>query len=149
MENPAVSEKVDEAAAPVMKAREQVLAKLRDEHAVGVVVAVRGEIVWADLFASTDLLARYWTKLVRSYAAESLTEGENHAAPSVADAQHFLEMPCSTSTCLRVCTVGRNGKQRGRSGHLSLSRAEERERARPSCWNRCCPARATTCTSAK
>jgi hypothetical protein len=93
MQNPAISQKVDEAAAPVMKAREEVLAKLRDEHAVGVVVAVRGEIVWADLFASTDLLARYWTKLVRSYAAESLTEGENHAAPSEADAQHFLDMP--------------------------------------------------------
>jgi hypothetical protein len=93
MENPAIRQKVDDAAAPVMKAREEVLAKLRDEHAVGVVVAVRGEIVWADLFASTDLLARYWTKLVRSYAAESLTEGENHAAPSVADAQRFLDMP--------------------------------------------------------
>ena len=93
MQNPAISQKVDEAAAPLMKAREEVLAKLRDEHAVGVVVAVRGEIVWADLFASTDLLARYWTKLVRSYAAESLTEGEDHAAPSVADAQHFLDMP--------------------------------------------------------
>lgn len=92
MESPAISQKVDEAA-PVIKAREEVLAKLRDEHAVGVVVAVRGEIVWADLFASTDLLARYWTKLVRSYAAESLTEDENHAAPSVADAQHFLDMP--------------------------------------------------------
>ncbi len=93
MENPAIEQKVDEAAAPVMKAREEVLAKLRDEHAVGIVVAVRGEIVWADLFASTDLLARYWTKLVRSYAAESLTEGEDHAAPGVADAQHFLDMP--------------------------------------------------------
>jgi hypothetical protein len=93
MQDPAVSEKVDEAAAPVMKAREEVLKKLRDEHAVGVVVAVRGEIVWADLFASTDLLARYWTKLVRSYAAESLTEGESHSAPSVVDAQHFLDMP--------------------------------------------------------
>ena len=93
MENPAIEQKVDEAAAPVMKAREEVLAKLRDEHAVGVVVAVRGQIVWADLFASTDLLARYWTKLVRSYAAESLTEGEDHAAPSMADAQHFLDMP--------------------------------------------------------
>jgi hypothetical protein len=93
MQSAPVREKVDEAAAPVMKAREEVLAKLRDEHAVGVVVAVRGEIVWADLFASTDLLARYWTKLVRSYAAESLTEGENHSAPSAADAQHFLDMP--------------------------------------------------------
>jgi hypothetical protein len=88
---------VDEAA-PVIKAREEMLAKLRDEHAVGVVVAVRGEIVWADLFASTDLLARYWTKLVRSYAAESLSEGEGRsapdvAAPGVADAQRFLDMP--------------------------------------------------------
>ena len=67
--------------------------KLRDEHAVGVVVAVRGEIIWADLFANTDLLSRYWTKLVRSYAAESLTEGEDHPAPSVADAQRFLDAP--------------------------------------------------------
>ncbi len=92
MENPAIEQKVDEAA-PVIKAREEVLAKLRDEHAVGVVVAVRGEIVWADLFASTDLLARYWTKLVRSYAAESLTEGEDHTAPGVTDAQRFLDMP--------------------------------------------------------
>jgi len=95
MQNEAVSEKVDEAAAPVMKAREQVLAKLRDERAVGIVVAVRGEIIWADLFANTDLLSRYWTKLVRSYAAESLAEGEDHAAPSVADAQHFLDAPSS------------------------------------------------------
>ncbi|MGP8268790.1 MAG: ARPP-1 family domain-containing protein [Terracidiphilus sp.] len=93
VQNNAVSEKVDEAAAPVMKSRDQVLAKLREQHAVGVVVAVRGEIVWADLFADTDLLARYWTKLVRSYAAESLTEGESHSAPTAADAQHFLNAP--------------------------------------------------------
>jgi hypothetical protein len=93
MLNSAVSAKVDEAAAPVMKAREKVLAKLRQEQAVGVVVAVRGEIVWADLFADTELLSRYWTKLVRSYAAESLAEGETHAAPTVADAQQFLNAP--------------------------------------------------------
>ncbi len=93
MESNAVSQKVDEAAAPVMKARDQVLAQLRQEHAVGVVVAVRGEIVWADLFADTGLLSRYWTKLVRSYAAESLTAGDAHAPPSVADAQHFLDAP--------------------------------------------------------
>ena len=93
MQDSAVSEKVDEAAAPVMKLREQVLAKLRQEHAIGVVVAVRGEIVWADLFADTDLLARYWTKLVRSYAAESLTTGDTHEAPTVADAQRFLNAP--------------------------------------------------------
>jgi hypothetical protein len=93
MESNAVSDKVDEAAAPLMRSRDQVLARLREEHAIGVIVAVRGEIVWADLFADTELLSRYWTKLVRSYAAESLTEGESHAAPSVADAQHFLDAP--------------------------------------------------------
>jgi hypothetical protein len=93
MQETAVSSKVDEAAAPVMKSREQVLAQLRQEHAIGVVVAVRGEIVWADLFSDTDLLSRYWTKLVRSYAAESLNGGEDHPAPTVADAQHFLDIP--------------------------------------------------------
>ncbi len=93
VEDNAVSEKVDEAAAPLMNAREQVLAQLRNEHAVGVVVAVRGEIIWADLFANTDLLSRYWTKLVRSYAAESLTEGEDHPSSTVADAQRFLDAP--------------------------------------------------------
>jgi len=93
MQDKAVSEKVDEAAAPVMKSRDQVLAKLREEHAIGVVVAVRGEIVWADLFADTELLSRYWTKLVRSYAAESLSEGENHSKATTADAQHFLDAP--------------------------------------------------------
>jgi len=93
MQNSAVSAKVDEAAAPLTKSRDQILQRLREEHAVGVVVAVRGEIVWADLFSDTDLLARYWTKLVRSYAAESLLEGDTHAAPTTSDAQHFLDAP--------------------------------------------------------
>jgi hypothetical protein len=93
MQDGAVSAKVDEAAAPVMKSREQVLAQLKQEQAIGVVVAVRGEIVWADLFADTELLSRYWTKLVRSYAAESLAGGEMHAAPTTADAQRFLNAP--------------------------------------------------------
>jgi len=85
--------KVDDAAAPLMKSREEIMAQLRKEGAVGVVVAVRGEIVWADLFSSTDLLSRYWTKLVRSYAAESLASADTHPAPTVSDAQRFLETP--------------------------------------------------------
>jgi hypothetical protein len=93
MQNSAVSAKVDEAAAPLTKSREEILEKLREEHAVGVVVAVRGEIVWADIFSDTDLLGRYWTKLVRSYAAESLMDAATHAAPSIAEAQHFLDAP--------------------------------------------------------
>ena len=93
MQNAAVSEKVGEASAPVMRGQEQVLAQLHSEHAIGMVVAVHGEIVWADLFASTDLLSHYWTKLVRSYAAESLIEADSRTVPSVADAQHFLDAP--------------------------------------------------------
>jgi hypothetical protein len=93
MQSEQLKAKVDEAAAPLMQSREAVLGQLKKDGAIGVVVAVRGEIVWADLFASPDLLARYWTKLVRSYAAESLGPGEAHAAPTVADAQRFLESP--------------------------------------------------------
>ena len=115
MQDSAVSEKVDEAAAPVMKSREQVLAQLREEHAVGVVVAVRGEIVWADLFADTELLSRYWTKLVRSYAAESLTEGDS--------ARRALGGRCAAFS---RCALGRHGNQRRRCGSLPLSRTQVR-----------------------
>jgi len=93
MQSDSFKEKVDEAAAPLINSRDEIMAQLRKEGAIGVVVAVRGEIVWADIFSSTDLLSRYWTKLVRSYAAESLAPGETHGAPTVADAQRFLEAP--------------------------------------------------------
>ena len=105
MQSAAINGKVDEAAAPLMKSREQVLAKLREEHAVGVVVAVRDEVVWADIFSDTDLLSRYWVKLVRSYAAESLMAGADHPAPTIADAQHFLDAP-SGGTETSVGSVG-------------------------------------------
>jgi hypothetical protein len=93
MQSDSVSEKVNEAAAPATDEREQVIEKLRAEHAVGVVAAVRGEIIWADVFADTDLLTRYWTKLVRSYAAESLAGGDGKPAPTIEDAQRFLDAP--------------------------------------------------------
>ena len=105
MQSTAINEKVDEAAAPLMKSRQQVLEKLREEHAVGVVVAVRGEIVWADIFSDTDLLSRYWIKLVRSYAAESLMADRTHSAPSISDAQHFLDAP-SGGTETSIGSVG-------------------------------------------
>jgi hypothetical protein len=93
MQLSSVSAKVDEASAGLTQSREQVLAVLKQEHAVGVVVAVRGEVIWADVFASTDLLARYWTKLVRSYAAEVLSGEGKHDAATMEDAQRFLESP--------------------------------------------------------
>lgn len=85
--------KVDEEAAGLAQSREQVLATLREEHAVGVVVAVKGEVIWADLFSDPGLLARYWTKLVRSYAAEGLSSGAGHGTATMANAQRFLDTP--------------------------------------------------------
>jgi hypothetical protein len=52
---------------------ESLRSQLSKVGAKGVVVAINGRIVWADLFASSDLLSRYWEKLARSYAAESFT----------------------------------------------------------------------------
>jgi hypothetical protein len=96
MEMGAVAQKVDEAAPELTRAREQVLAQLKQENAVGVVVAVHGEIIWADLFADHELLARYWVKLVRSYAAEGLTTVSGHGAkPTMEQAQRFLDTPMS------------------------------------------------------
>ncbi|MGA1981512.1 MAG: DUF6569 family protein [Acidobacteriaceae bacterium] len=93
VQSQAVAAKVDEEAASVVKSREEALKTLRQEHAVGVVVAVRGEVIWADIFSDPGLLARYWTKLVRSYAAEELEGGSAHGTASVADAQRFLDTP--------------------------------------------------------
>jgi hypothetical protein len=91
MQTSTVSIKVDEAAAGSVQSREQALATFRQEHAVGVVVALRGEVIWADMFIDTDLLSRYWTKLVRSYAAEALSVGRQHKPATVEDAQRFLD----------------------------------------------------------
>lgn len=91
MQTEAVSAKVDEAAAGLMQSREQALASLRQEHAIGVVVALRGEVIWADLFSDTELLTRYWVKLVRSYAAEGFATGTERKTATIADAQQFLD----------------------------------------------------------
>ena len=68
-----------------------VVSELRKTGAKGVVVAVNGQLVWADLFASNDLLLRYWEKLVRSYAAESLTTASAKGHADQKDAQEFLD----------------------------------------------------------
>ena len=44
-----------------------------------------------DLFASNDLLVRYWQKLVRSYAAESVTTASTHNKADEKEAQAFLD----------------------------------------------------------
>jgi hypothetical protein len=72
MANKDVKRQVDSVAAPIEAGYRSLIKELRDRNAVGVVVAVNGDIIWADIFASTDLLQKYWPKLVRSYAAEAV-----------------------------------------------------------------------------
>jgi hypothetical protein len=90
MENKDVKEKVDEIAAPIQQNYESLIKQLRDRKAVGVVVAVNGRIIWADVFASTELLERYWPKLVRSYASEAVVTRAKWGEVSPAQAEAFL-----------------------------------------------------------
>jgi exopolysaccharide biosynthesis predicted pyruvyltransferase EpsI len=90
-ENKVVQKQLDAITAPMQKSYESVIRQLRNQNAVGVVVAVRGRIVWADIFASHALLNKYWPKLLQSYAAESLTASDAHREPSMKEALHFLE----------------------------------------------------------
>jgi len=67
-----------------------ILQELRTKGAVGVVVAINGRLLWADLFANTDLLAKYWPKLMGSYAAEAVTASSGAATPNQQDAEAWI-----------------------------------------------------------
>lgn len=87
MEMPEVQEKVTKMAGDY----DGMLRELKRVNARGVVVAVNGRIIWADVFSSSELLEKYWQKLVRSYAAEALA---SHAEGVYADeksAQRFID----------------------------------------------------------
>jgi hypothetical protein len=91
MVNREVQKQVDAVAEPVQRNYESVIRQLREKNAVGVVVAVNGDIVWADLFASTQLLQKYWPKLVRSYATEAVVTRAKGAEVNLRDAQRFID----------------------------------------------------------
>jgi hypothetical protein len=90
IQNEQVQYKLESVAAPVQQEYQSVIRQLRDRNAVGVVVAVNGEIIWADVFASSNLLEKYWPKLVRSYAAEAMVQRTNSTSATVKSAQEFL-----------------------------------------------------------
>lgn len=90
-ENKAVQAQVESIVEPMQKSYESVIKQLRNQNAVGVVVAVKGHIVWADMFASSALLAKYWPKLLDSYATEALTMPGARGETSIKEAQAFLE----------------------------------------------------------
>jgi len=91
MENEAVKKQVDAVAKPIEENYQSLIGQLRDRHAVGVVVAVNGRIIWADVFASTELLEKYWPKLVRSYASEAVVTRAKEIEVTASRAQAFLE----------------------------------------------------------
>jgi hypothetical protein len=90
MENSEVRKQVDAVAKPIEQNYQSLIHQLRDRNAVGVVVAVNGRIIWADIFASPDLLAKYWPKLVRSYASEAVVTRAKDVEASLHRAQEFL-----------------------------------------------------------
>jgi len=59
-------------------------------------VAVHGQILWADLFASTELLEDYWPKLIRSYAAEAVTGFTRKGVANQHAAQDFIDSLAGT-----------------------------------------------------
>jgi ARG/rhodanese/phosphatase superfamily protein len=89
-ENAEVKKQVEAIAKPMEQSYQSLIHQLRDRNAVGVVVAVNGRIIWADVFASTDLLAKYWPKLVRSYASEAVVTRAKEMDVNVNQAQEFL-----------------------------------------------------------
>lgn len=89
-ENDEVRQYVDSVAKPVEESYRSLIHQLRDRNAVGVVVAVNGRIIWADIFASTDLLTKYWPKLVRSYASEAFVTRAKEMEVTPKQAEAFL-----------------------------------------------------------
>ncbi len=75
-----------------VEGEQAILRELRSKGAVGVVVAVDGQVVWADVFASPDLLAPYWPKLFHSYVAEAMTSGKTGGAASLRDAEVYMNI---------------------------------------------------------
>jgi hypothetical protein len=90
-ENKAVKQQMEAITEPMQKSYESMIKQLRNQNAIGVVVAVKGHIVWADMFASSSLLGKYWPKLLESYATEALTMPGTRAETGLKEAQTFLE----------------------------------------------------------
>jgi hypothetical protein len=91
MQNGAVQDKVRQLTVPIERDYSKLQSQLRAQKAVGVVAAVNGQIIWADIFASPELFDLYWPKLVQSYAAEALTSAPRSNRADRKEAQAFLD----------------------------------------------------------
>jgi len=73
--------------------------KLSAGHIVGVVAAIGGKIVSADVFANHALFQAYWPKMLKSYALEAVSAPGTVAEPvSKGDAETFLARAQGNST---------------------------------------------------
>ena len=90
--SPKATRELDEVASSIEEEYERELeAKLGSSGAVGVIVAINGQIVWSDVFPSAELFSKYWPKLLRSYVLEA--EGRRKSTkgvPSSKVAREFL-----------------------------------------------------------
>ncbi len=95
MQDRYVQQEVDGVAAPMERSYDKLKSELQAQKAVGAIVAINGEIVWADVFASASLFDKYWPKLIRSYAAEAVSARwhsvKMNTPPSAREAQIFLD----------------------------------------------------------
>lgn len=93
MENsPALKSAIDEASNRLQRDYERALrGVLRGQKVTGVVIAINGEVIWADIFADPGLFEKYWPKLLRSYVVEAMSvPAYEHARASQHDAERFL-----------------------------------------------------------
>ncbi len=83
MENQDVRTKIGDITGPIREQYEARKGDLKFRNMVGVVVAVDGRPVWADVFATTEMLEAYWPKLLMSYAAEAVGRQSRSRASGV------------------------------------------------------------------
>jgi hypothetical protein len=100
MQSEGVKRQIDSMAVPLDRMFDKLREQLRTEKAVGAVLSLNGQLIWADVFASPSLLDKYWPKLVRSYAAESFSSRTaprvQKLPPTQKDAQEFLDRLSAT-----------------------------------------------------
>ena len=69
----------------------RVINRVQGKDVVGVVVAVNGQLVAADVFSNPSLFQRYWPKLLKSYVLEALSAGPaSHSEIERSAAEAFL-----------------------------------------------------------
>ncbi len=88
--SPQIGGSVEEFAAVMERRFSKATARLKGESVIGVVVAYGDEVVWSDVFASSQLFENYWPKLLRSYVVEALARPGSQEHASVEEARDFV-----------------------------------------------------------